>query len=41
VVGVLGPLAMSWLGSSLAEWLFAPRSPDPKPYDMRKKNMAC
>jgi len=41
VVGVLGPLVMSWLGSSLAEWLLAPRSPDPKPYDMRKKNMAC
>ncbi|HJS07785.1 MAG TPA: hypothetical protein VJ809_08990 [Pirellulales bacterium] len=45
LVGVFGSLAAGWIGSSLAEWMFAPRiqepKPDPKPYDMRKKNMAC
>jgi len=41
VVGVLAPIATGWLGSSLAQRMFAPRSPGPKPYDMRKKNMAC
>jgi hypothetical protein len=41
VVGVFAPFAMGWLGSSLAEWMFAPRRSDPQPYDMRKKNMAC
>jgi len=41
LVGVLGPLAAGWIGSALAQWLFTPQSPDPKPYDMRQKNMAC
>jgi len=41
LVGVLAPWATGWIGSALAEWMFAPRAPDPKPYDMRKKNMAC
>jgi len=41
LVGVLAPWATGWVGSSLAERMFSPRSPGPKPYDMRKKNMAC
>jgi hypothetical protein len=45
LVGVIGPLAAGWIGSSLAERLFALRPanprPDPRPHDMRKKNMAC
>ncbi len=45
LVGVLGPLASGWIGSAVAEWLFSSKTPDPrpdpKPYDMRRKNMAC
>ncbi|MCI0356869.1 MAG: hypothetical protein L0211_00080 [Planctomycetaceae bacterium] len=41
LIGVFAPFAMGWLGSALAEWMFTPRRPDPQPYDMRKKNMAC
>ncbi len=41
VVGIISPLAMSWLGSLLAAWS-APRPPTgPQPVDLREKNMAC
>jgi uncharacterized protein YacL len=41
VVGIVSPLAMSWLGSLLAAWS-APGPPTgPQPQDMREKNMAC
>ena len=41
LVGVLGPLAAGWIGSAVAEWLLTAKGPNPKPYDMRQKNMAC
>jgi hypothetical protein len=41
LIGVFAPWASAWIGSALAQWLFTPQSPDPKPYDMRQKNMAC
>jgi hypothetical protein len=40
LIGVVAPIAMSWIGSSLAERM-ARRRAGPKPYDMREKNMAC
>src|SRR4029450_4050524 len=45
LVGVFAPFAAGWIGSAVADWLFTPKTPDlrpdPKPYDMRRKNMAC
>jgi hypothetical protein len=41
VIGVFGPVAMSWLGSSLAEWLAGRPPAGPQPHDLRRKNMAC
>jgi hypothetical protein len=41
VTGVVAPLAMGWVGSSLAEWLASRLARGPRPYDMREKNMAC
>jgi hypothetical protein len=41
VTGVVAPLAMGWVGSSLAERLASRHARGPLPYDMREKNMAC
>ena len=41
LVGVLGPLAAGWIGSAVAQWLFTPKTPEHRPYDMRRKGMAC
>jgi hypothetical protein len=40
-VGVVSPLAMSWLGSALAAWTATRPPTGPQSQDMRQKNMAC
>jgi hypothetical protein len=41
IVGIVSPLAMSWIGSVLAAWTAKRPPAGPQPQDMREKNMAC
>jgi uncharacterized protein YacL len=41
IVGVLAPLISSWLGATIGARTSSQPPSGPRPYDMRKKNMAC